>query len=81
MFPIRRNTDDSKHISAKVMYCVLLETSVVHCGFSLCHARKLKALERHVHQILLVSANRPARNTGVAVHVKGAEVALTRLFF
>jgi len=81
MFPTRRNTDDSKHVSAKVMYRVLLETSVGHCGFRLFHARKLKALEHHVNKILLVSGNRPTRNTGVAVHVKGTEVVLTRLSF
>lgn len=81
MFPTRRNTDDSKHISAKVMYCVLLETSVCNCEFRLCRVRKIKALEHHVYKILRVIANRPTRNTGVAVDVKDTEVTLTRLYF
>jgi len=73
MFATRRNRDDSKHISANVMYCVFLETSVGHCVFRLCHARKLNALEHNVHKTLLVSANRRTRNEGVAVHVKCTE--------
>jgi hypothetical protein len=81
MFATRRNRDDSKHISANAMYCVLLETSVGHCGFRLCDARKLNVLEHNVHKIGILSTNRPTRNMGVVVHVKGTEDTLNRLSF